>query len=62
MSRGTQHFPHLTATQAHAALAYYHEHQAEIEAEMRDEGDEVAWLKRYPTSSPRLQGRQQNIP
>jgi len=57
-----QHFPALTAAQVHGSLAYYHEHQAEIEAEMRDDDDEVAWMKRYPASSPPLHDRHQNIP
>lgn len=52
-----QHFPHLTAAQIHGALAYYHEHQAEIEAEMREDDDAVAWMKRYPESSPPLAAR-----
>jgi uncharacterized protein (DUF433 family) len=57
-----QHFPHLTAAQVHGALAYYHEHQAEIEAEMRDDEDDATWMKRYPPSSPPLHDRHQNLP
>jgi len=57
-----QHFPPLTAAQLHGALAYYHEHQAEIEAEMRDNDDDLAWMKRYPASSPPRHDRHQNLP
>jgi uncharacterized protein (DUF433 family) len=36
------HFPHLTPAGIYGALAYYHEHQAEIGE------DEAAWMRRYP--------------
>ena len=57
-----QHFPHLTAAQVHGALAYYHEHQAEVEAELLNDDDVAAWMKRYPASSPPLHDRHQNLP
>src|SRR5438270_4051372 len=34
-------YPHLTLAQIHAALAYYYEHQAQIDAEI-EEGDRFA--------------------
>lgn len=35
-------YPHLTLEQVYAALAYYHEHAAEIEAELQAESDFAA--------------------
>lgn len=55
------HFPHLTAAGIYGALAYYHEHQAEIEAEIREDADEAAWMRRYPPSSPPLHDRRKNL-
>jgi uncharacterized protein (DUF433 family) len=36
-----RHYPHLTPAEAHAAMTYYYDHQAEIEAEIREELDEA---------------------
>jgi hypothetical protein len=43
--------PHLRAAEVHAALAYYFDHQAEVDAEM--EGDDVEAL--HELSGGRLQ-------
>lgn len=32
-----RHYPHLTPAEAHAAMAYYYDHQAEIDAEIQAE-------------------------
>jgi uncharacterized protein (DUF433 family) len=37
---------HLTASQVHSALAYYFDHQAEIEEDMRDAADIEHWKKK----------------
>ncbi|MEX1018100.1 MAG: DUF433 domain-containing protein [Litorilinea sp.] len=42
--------PHLTLVQVHAALAYYYEHQAEIDVELANAQKLVAELRRrYPS-------------
>ncbi len=56
-----QRFPHLTAAQVHGALAYYHEHQPEIEAEIKEDDDEAARMRRYPPSSPPLHERRLDL-
>lgn len=56
-----QHFPHLAAAQIYGALAYYHEHQSEVEAEMKEDDDEAAWMRRYPPSLPPLHDRSKNL-
>jgi uncharacterized protein (DUF433 family) len=35
------HYPHLTPAEAHAAMTYYYDHQAEIDAEIHAELAEV---------------------
>jgi hypothetical protein len=30
-------YPYLTLSEVHAALAYYHDHEAEIDAELKEE-------------------------
>jgi hypothetical protein len=41
-------YPHLTAAQVYAALAYYHANQAEIEAEIAaEEAEAEQWEKDY---------------
>jgi uncharacterized protein (DUF433 family) len=43
-------YPGLTLSDVHAALAYYFDHRAEIEAEAQHEMENVAALKlRYPS-------------
>ena len=32
-------YPYLTLSEVHAALAYYHDHEAEIDAELKEEAD-----------------------
>jgi uncharacterized protein (DUF433 family) len=34
-----RHYPYLTLAELHAAMAYYHDHQDEIDAEIRAELD-----------------------
>jgi uncharacterized protein (DUF433 family) len=36
-----RHYPHLNPAETHAAMTYYYDHQAEIEAEIRTELAEV---------------------
>lgn len=32
-----RHYPYLTLAEVHAAMAYYHDHQGEIESEIQEE-------------------------
>jgi uncharacterized protein (DUF433 family) len=41
-------WPHLTPGQVHDALAYYYDHQAEIDQEIERSLDEAYWMSRYP--------------
>jgi uncharacterized protein (DUF433 family) len=41
----TLHWPHVTLAQIHAAIAYYHSHQAEVEQELADERAEYERLE-----------------
>jgi hypothetical protein len=36
-----RHYPYLTLGEVHAAMAYYHDHQAEIDAEIQGELDQL---------------------
>ena len=45
---------HLTPAEVHAALAYYFDHQAEIDAEIRAEWDQVRHDRATSTPSPFL--------
>ena len=36
-----RHYPHLTPAETHAAMTYYYDHQAEIDAEIQAELAEV---------------------
>jgi uncharacterized protein (DUF433 family) len=36
-----RHYPYLTLAEVHAAMAYYHDHPAEIDAEIQDELDQL---------------------
>jgi len=38
--------PHLTPAQVHSALAYYFDHQNEIDADLANSSDEKKWSKR----------------
>lgn len=47
--------PHLSMAQVHAALAYYYDHQAELDREISDRGERVAAIrKRVADDSVRL--------
>jgi uncharacterized protein (DUF433 family) len=37
-----RHYPYLTLAEVHAAMTYYHDHQAEIDAEIQAELDQLA--------------------
>lgn len=39
-------YPTLTLSDVHSALAYYYEHQAEIDADIRADGDHWAEVQR----------------
>jgi hypothetical protein len=36
-----RHYPYMTLAEVHSAMAYYHDHQAEIDAEIQAELDEL---------------------
>ena len=38
--------PHLSPAQVHSALAYYFDHQDEIDAELHDSSDEEKWRQK----------------
>jgi uncharacterized protein (DUF433 family) len=44
-----RHYPHLSPGEVHAAMTYYYDHQAEIDAEIRAEVEEVRAAR---TSAP----------
>jgi hypothetical protein len=55
-----RHYPHLTLAEAHAAMTYYYDHQAKIEAEIRDELAEIRAAEVAAPPSPfmlRLQAK-----
>jgi uncharacterized protein (DUF433 family) len=41
-----ENFPHLSLAQIHSALAYYHDHRAEMDAEMEADRRFVAEMRR----------------
>jgi uncharacterized protein (DUF433 family) len=45
-------YPHLSEAQIHAALAYYHDHKAEFDAQIEREGLDVATLRAAAGESP----------
>lgn len=49
-------YPHLSLAQIHAALGYYYDHKAELDAEIERQLREVEELRRI-TSVPALQAR-----
>ena len=52
-----QHYGDLSLAQIHAALAYYYDHQAELDAEIKrraQEGDELAKKASNPTLREKL--------
>jgi hypothetical protein len=36
-----RHYPYLTLAEVHSAMTYYHDHRDEIDAEIRDELDQL---------------------
>ena len=46
---------HLTAAQVHSALAYYFDHQAEIDQALAEQADEAQW-KQQALTHPRRGG------
>jgi uncharacterized protein (DUF433 family) len=49
-----RHYPHLTLAEAHAAMTYYYDHPAEIEAEIREEVAEIRVAEAAAPPSPFL--------
>jgi uncharacterized protein (DUF433 family) len=47
-----RHYPHLTPAETHAAMTYYYDHQAEIDAEIRAELEEVRNARASATPTP----------
>ena len=47
-----EQYPHLSLAQIHAALSYYYEHQAEIDAQIQKELKEVDELAASQPDSP----------
>lgn len=47
-----RHHPHLTLAEAHGAMAYYYDHQAEIDAEIQAELVEVRAAQAAAAPSP----------
>ena len=45
-------YPHLSLAQIHAALAYYYEHQGELDADIQRRWLEVKALAAQETDSP----------
>jgi uncharacterized protein (DUF433 family) len=51
-----QSLPHLTQSQAHAALAFYFDHQEEIDQDLRRNSDVNYWRKQV-SQSPSVAAR-----
>ena len=47
-----EQYPHLSLAQIHAALAYYYDHQAEIDAQIEQDDQEIEALKARAGESP----------
>jgi uncharacterized protein (DUF433 family) len=47
-----QSLPHLTQAQAHAALAFYFDHQAEVDRQLARNADLDYWRKQVKANSP----------
>ncbi len=55
-------YPHLKPAEVHSALAYYFDHQAEIEKEIEDEIKQVEeWRKNTPLPPVMLRLRVQGL-
>jgi uncharacterized protein (DUF433 family) len=48
---------HLTSAQVHSALAYYFDHQKEIDSDIRQSSDMAYWKKRARRSSAKRKAR-----
>jgi len=44
--------PYLTFAEAHAAMGYYFDHQAEIDEEITEEWEQVKNITKQPSKSP----------
>jgi hypothetical protein len=56
-------YPTITLAQVHAALAYFYDHRAEIEAEMAEEDRMFEELKaKQPSILEKAQARKANAP
>ena len=45
------HYPHLQPAEVHSAMAYYHDHRAEIDGEIEEEQKQIEeWRKNTPDS------------
>lgn len=53
-------YPHLSLSQIHAALAYYYDHQTELDEEIQKRWQEVNQLAAQETNSP-LQQRLRDL-
>jgi uncharacterized protein (DUF433 family) len=49
-----RHYPHLTPAEAHAAMTYYYDHQAEIDAEIQAELSGIRSAQAAAPASPFL--------
>jgi uncharacterized protein (DUF433 family) len=47
-----RHYPHLAPAETHAAMTYYYDHQAEIDAEIRAELAEVRAAQASASPTP----------
>ena len=49
-----RHYPYLTLAEVHSALAYYHDHQKEIDQEISEERAEYEELRAAAPETPTL--------
>ena len=47
-----QSLPHITQSQLHAALAYYFDHQKEIDRDLKRNSDTVQWRRQVRQGAP----------
>lgn len=56
------HYPHLKLAEVHSAMAYYYDHQAEIDAEIYEEQKTIEeWRKNTPPSPFMLRLKAQGL-
>jgi uncharacterized protein (DUF433 family) len=56
------HYPHLNLAEVHSAMAYYFDHQEEIDGEIAEEQRMIeAWRKNTPPSPVELRLRAQGL-